>query len=119
MNPLYTTAEEAVRLIESGDRVFIHGSAATPLLLANAMFKRAGEVKNVELVAISTLGDMDWNHPEVRDSFYLNSLFVSANVRDWVNSPYGDYVPVFLSEIPQLFTSGVLPIDVAMVQVSP
>lgn len=119
MNPLYSTAEEAVKLIDSGDRVFIHGSAATPSLLVNAMFGRACELKNVELVAISTLGEMDWNHPQIRDSFYLNSLFVSANVRDWVNSPYGDYVPVFLSEIPQLFSSGALPVDVAMVQVSP
>lgn len=115
----YTTAAEAVAHIQNNDRVFIHGSAATPLTLVNAMLARAGELKGVELVAISTFGDINWKQPRVSDSFYLNSLFVSANVRDWVNSPFGDYVPVFLSEIPRLFKSGVLPIDVALIHVSP
>src|SRR5690606_26610158 len=103
MNVKYVTAEEAVKIVSSGDRVFIHGSAATPLHLLNTLLKRAGEINKVELVAISTFGDIEWNVPGVRESFYLNSLFVSANVREWVNSPYGDYVPVFLSEIPYLF----------------
>ena len=119
MNQTYSTAEKAVEIIESGNRIFIHGSAATPLSLVNALLKRAGDIKDVELMAISTLGTINWNQPEVQKSFYLNSLFVSANVREWVNSSYGDYVPVFLSEIPALFTKGILPIDVAMVQVSP
>lgn len=117
--PKYVTAEEAVLLVESNNRVFVHGSAATPLHLLNTLLKRAGSVKNVELVAISTYGDIQWDTPEVKESFYLNSLFVSANVRGWVNSPYGDYVPVFLSEIPTLFKDNILPLDVAMVQVSP
>lgn len=115
----YIKADEAVQLVNSNERVFVHGSAATPLLLLNALLKRAGIINNVELVAISTFGNIDWNRPEVKESFYLNSLFVSANVREWVNSPYGDYVPVFLSEMPNLFSKGVLPIDVAMIQVSP
>ncbi len=115
----YISAESAVQLVKSGDRVFIHGSAATPLHLVNTLLKRAGDIENVELVAISTYGDIDWNHPEVLNSFYLNSLFVSANVRDWVNGDRGDYVPVFLSEIPRLFEKGALPLDVALVQVSP
>lgn len=115
----YCSAQEAVALVESGNRVFIHGSAATPLPLVEALLNRAGKIDNVELVAISTYGNIDWNKPEVRKSFYLNSLFVSANVRDWVNSDAGDYVPVFLSEIPQLFERKILPIDVAIVQVSP
>ncbi len=115
----YATAADAVAHIQNNDRVFIHGSAATPLTLVNAMLARAGELKGVELVAISTFGDINWKQPRVSDSFYLNSLFVSANVRDWVNSPFGDYVPVFLSEIPRLFKSGVLPIDVALIHVSP
>lgn len=119
MTTKYSTAEEAVRIVENGNRVFIHGSAATPLSLLNALLNRAGEIKDVELVAISTLGKINWNDPEIRKSFYLNSLFVSENVREWVNSSYGDYIPIFLSEIPALFTKGVLPIDVAVVQVSP
>lgn len=115
----YIQASEAVKQVNSNNRVFIHGSAATPLSLINSLLKRAGEINNVELVAISTFGDIDWEKPEIKKSFYLNSLFVSANVREWVNSPYGDYVPVFLSEIPYLFKNNVLPLDVAIVQVSP
>ena len=115
----YTTPEEAVMLVESGNRVFMHGSAATPLILVNALLARAGSINNVELTSISTYGNIDWNHPIVLQSFYLNSLFVSGNVRDWANSEYGGYIPVFLSEIPQLFDRKILPIDVAMIQVSP
>ena len=115
----YTTAEEAVRLVNSGERVFIHGSAATPVMLVNALLARAGEISNVELTSISTYGNIDWNHPKVLESFYLNSLFVSANIRGWANSSRGGYIPVFLSEIPQLFDRGILPLDVAIVQVSP
>lgn len=115
----YVSPAEAVQLVASGNRVFIHGSAATPLPLVQALFDRAEELSNVELVAISTFGDLDWNKPAILKTFYLNSLFVSANVRGWVNSGAGDYVPVFLSEIPGLFANGVLPLDVAILQVSP
>jgi len=115
----YTSAAEAVQVVNSGDRVFIHGSAATPLALIKALLARGGEITGVELIAISTLGEIDWNHQHIREHFYLNSLFVSANVREWVDSSYGDYIPVFLSEMPKLFSNGILPIDVAIVQVSP
>jgi acyl-CoA hydrolase len=118
-NSIYISAEEAVKLVQSGDRVFVHGSAATPLHILNTLLKRAGEVKNVELVSISTFGEIDWKQPGVTESFYLNSLFVSANVREWANSSRGRYIPIFLSEIPLLFTNGYLPLDVAIVQVSP
>lgn len=118
-NSIYISAEEAVKIVQSGDRVFIHGSAATPLHVLNALLRRAGEVNDVELVSISTFGDIDWKQPGVTDSFYLNSLFVSANVREWANSSRGRYIPIFLSEIPLLFTNGYLPLDVAIVQVSP
>lgn len=115
----YQTVDEALSLIKSGNRVFVHGSAATPLELVNSLLDRAGELHDIELVSISTYGDLNWNRPEVLKSFYLNSLFVSANVRGWANTSSGDYVPVFLSEIPRLFEKGPLPIDVALVQVSP
>lgn len=119
MQPGYVTAEQAVKIVESGNNVFIHGGAATPVHLIDALLKRAGTIKNVQLSAISTYGKIDWNHPEVLDSFYFNSLFVSENVREWVNSEHGGFIPVFLSEIPQLFDRKYLPIDVAMLQVSP
>lgn len=113
------TAAEAVRRVESGNRVFVHGSAATPTSLLAALLNRGGELEGVEIVAISTLGALDWNRPAVRKAFFWNSLFVSANVREWVAEPDADYVPVFLSEIPALFAQGPLPIDVAILQVSP
>lgn len=116
---LCKTAKEAVSLVKSGQRVYVHGSAATPTHLLSALLERAGEVSGVELVAISTLGDIDWQRPGVRESFFLQSLFVSANVRAWVDGPGADYVPVFLSEIPKLFREGILPIDVALLHVSP
>ncbi len=113
------TAEQAVQVIQSGHRVFIHGSASTPVPLVRAMQARHRELKNVELVSITNMGELDFNAPEYRESFFFNSLFVSANTRAVANSQYGDYVPIFLSEIPLLFRRGILPIDVALVQVSP
>src|SRR6185503_2412447 len=104
----YTSPEEAVKCVESGDRVFIHGSAATPLILLKSLLARAGELHNVELTSISLYGDIDWNHQEILDSFRLNSLFVSGNVREWANSEYGGYIPIFLSEIPILFDKKIL-----------
>jgi acyl-CoA hydrolase len=115
----YRTAEEAVKVIQSNHRVFLHGSAATPLHLITALQQRYQELRNVELVSITTLGDFEFNRPEFQDSFFFNSLFVSANVRSVANSDHGDYVPIFLSEIPLLFKRNILPIDVAIVQVSP
>lgn len=115
----YVSAFLAVQVINSGDRVFIHGGAATPITLVKALQERYKELKNVELVSITTLGDVDFNNEVYRKSFFFNSLFVSAATRSIVNSNYGDYVPVFLSEIPQLFRKSILPIDVALIHVSP
>ena len=113
------TAAEAVAAITAGQRVFLHGSAATPRVLVNALLARAGELRDVELVSISTLGALDLDRPDVQRAFFINSLFVSENVREAVNGPGGDYVPVFLSEIPRLFDRKVLPLDVALVHLSP
>jgi len=117
--PTYTSAEEALSVIKSGDRVFLHGSAATPQYMIRKLAERADQLRNVELVSISTFGEMPCADEKYADSFYINSLFVSANVRDAVNSGRGDYVPIFLSEIPQLFRLGIMPLDVAIVHVSP
>ncbi|MEI8280316.1 MAG: acetyl-CoA hydrolase/transferase C-terminal domain-containing protein [Bacteroidota bacterium] len=119
MTQHYITADEAVQLVKSGDRVFLHGSASTPVHLINSLFKRAGTINDVELVAISMHGKLEWNTPEVLKSFRLNSLFVSDCIRGWVNGNHGEFVPVFLSEIPRLFDQKILPLDVAIVQVSP
>ncbi len=115
----YQTADDVVKAVISGHRVFVHGSAATPIHLLKALFNRGHELKNVELISISTLGDGLFNHPDFGKSFFINSFFVSENVRGIVNSEYGDYIPVFLSEINQLFEKGILPVDIALIHVSP
>jgi acyl-CoA hydrolase len=113
------SAAEAANLVRSDQQVFVHGSAATRSSLLAALLARAGELHGIELVAISTLGEIDWKRPAVHEHLLLKSLFVSANVREWVDRHGGDYVPVFLSEIPTLFRERLLPIDVALLQVSP
>jgi acyl-CoA hydrolase len=115
----HMSAEEAVKIVQSGNRVFVHGSAATPIHILEALQKRYEELRNVELVSITTFGKINFNDPIYKKSFFVNSLFVSENTRSVVNSDHGCYVPIFLSQIPQLFTRNILPIDVAIVQVSP
>jgi acyl-CoA hydrolase len=115
----YISADEALKLVQPGNRVFIHGSAATPVCLVEALQKRHSDLYNVELVSITTLGDVNFDKPEHRKSFFFNSLFVSAATRAVANSDDGDYIPIFLSQIPQLFRKNILPIDVALIQVSP
>ncbi len=115
---LYASAEEAISKIQSGFRVFVHGSAATPIHLLRELIRQKDRLNQVELVSI-TLQGINLNDPSLEGHFYINSLFVSESTRGAVNSSRGDYVPVFLSEIPLLFKRGILPIDVAIVQVSP
>ena len=115
---LKTTAE-AIQCVKSGDRVFVHGSAATPVCLVQALQDRYNELKNVELVSITNIGELNFDKAEYRKAFFFNSLFVSATTRNVVNSLDGDYVPVFLSEIPILFRKKILPLNVALIQVSP
>lgn len=118
MDSIYTSAENALSLIQSNMRVFLHGSAATPVHLINQLILQKQRLQQVELVSITQKG-IDLNSPDLEGHFYINSLFVSESNRAAVNSKRGDYVPVFLSDIPRLFYQGILPIDVAIVQVSP
>ena len=111
--------ENAVKSVKSNSRIFVQGSAATPTLLLKELFKRKNELSNVEIVSITTMGDIEFKKEELGNSFFVNSLFVSKNVRDIVNTEQGDYVPVFLSEIHLLFKNNILPIDVALIHVSP
>lgn len=115
----YQSADEAVKVISSGQRVYMHGSAATPIQLIKALLKRGNELRNVELVSITTMGDGLFDDVDFGKSFFINSLFVSQPTRKIVNSDYGDYIPVFLSEIPKLFERDILSLDVALVHVSP
>ncbi|MFM2136270.1 MAG: hypothetical protein RL021_1670, partial [Bacteroidota bacterium] len=117
--PVYVSPETVVSLIGSGERVFIHGSAATPTTLVRALAARAPELTAVEIVSISVFGDFPLAAPGMEPHFRINSLFVSEPIRQAVREGRADYVPVFLSEIPELFRNRVLPIDTAIVHVSP
>mgnify|MGYP000462588123 CR=1 FL=1 len=115
---IFKSALEAVSIIQSNQRVFIHSVAAAPIHLINAMTSRARELRNVELVHLHTEGEAPYTHPDYKDSFFTNALFVGANTRKAIREGRGDYIPVFLSEIPNLFRRNVLPLDVALVTVS-
>ena len=114
----YTSAESAIKLIQSNERVFIHGGAATPRLFVEALTNRHSELRNVEIVHIHTEGEATYAKPEYKDSFFVNSFFIGGNLRSYVDSVNVQYVPVFLSEIPALFRKGVMPLDTALIQVS-
>ena len=115
----FVTAEEAVSVIKSGSRVFVHSVAAAPRRLIEAMTARAPELRVVEIVSIHPEGPAPYAAPELAKSFRVNALFVGANVRRAVEEGRADYLPVFLSEVPSLFRTGILPLDVALVHVSP
>ena len=115
----YTTAENAVKLIQSEDSVFIHTAAATPNVLVDAMVGRASELRHVEIFHLHTEGKAAYTKPEYSESFHTNSLFIGSNCRPAVGTGESDFIPCFLSEVPIMFRRGVIPIDVALVQVSP
>lgn len=112
-------AEEAVARIKSGDRVFLHTAAAVPQRLIDAMVQRAPELKNVEIISLHTEGAAPYTKQEYQESFRINALFVGKNVRQAVQHGEGDAIPVFLSDVPSLFLKNILPLDVALVHVSP
>lgn len=115
----YVSAVEALSVIQSNMRVFIHGSVCTPVFLLHELAKESGRLRNVELVSITLKGDIELDKEQYRDSFHINSLFVSAPIRNAVAEGRADFIPVFLSDIPDLFKSNILELDVAIVQVSP
>jgi acyl-CoA hydrolase len=117
--PHYVSPQEALRPIESGHRLFVHGSAMTPTALLGALAAEKDRLRAVELVFISVLGPLFVDQPGMEEHFHLNALFVSSAVREAVEAGRADFVPVFLSEIPELFRRRVLPLDGAIVQVSP
>ncbi len=114
-----TTAEKAVETIKSGDRVFIQSVAAAPQQLIRAMCARAPELERVEIYHLHTEGEAPYTRAEYAGSFHTNALFVGANVRRAIASGEADYIPAFLSEVPLLFRREILPIDVALIHVSP
>jgi acetyl-CoA hydrolase len=114
-----TSAEDAVRAVRSGGNVWIHAGCNNPEELVRAMVARADELESVQVTHLLTFGCADYALPRYERSFRHRSLFTGGNVRQAVNEGRADYVPVHLSEIPRLVTSGAIPVDVAMVQISP
>src|SRR6201993_599391 len=108
-----------MQCIQSGMRVYIHPGCAEPEALAEALMARGPFVKNVEIVHLLTLGRADYIAPQMEGHFRHNAMFIGGNVRQAVNEGRADYTPVFLSQIEALFESGQMPIDVALIQVSP
>ncbi|RKN79367.1 acetyl-CoA hydrolase/transferase family protein [Ulvibacterium marinum] len=112
--------EKAASFVKPGDRVFVQGAAMTPNALINALCEeRYTELENVEVISIHTDGEVKYALPPYNKAFKINSCFVGGNVRKAVNTNQGDYIPIFLSEIQLLFRKNILPLDVAIVQVSP
>ena len=105
-------AERAVQAVKSGNRVFLTGNCSVPQQLLSALVDRAaaGEVENVEIVQVLTIGDAKYVAPEMEGKLRVNTLFISHNVRSAVNEGRADFTPVFLSEIPRLFRNGQLPL---------
>jgi len=112
------TAQEAVKLIKSGDRVLIQGGSATPQALVKAMVARSSELKNVEIVHLHTEGECGYTATELSDSFKTNAFFIGGNIRKMVGVT-ADYIPIFLSDIPSLFRQGYMDLDMVLVNVSP
>src|SRR5436309_8466625 len=113
------TAEQALESVRSGMRVYIQPGCAEPETLVEALLKRGPFVRNVEVVHLLTLGNADYVKPEMEGHFRHNAIFIGGNVREAVNDGRADYTPVYLSEVEQLFESGAMPLDVALIQVSP
>ncbi|MDF1516350.1 MAG: acetyl-CoA hydrolase/transferase C-terminal domain-containing protein [Lutibacter sp.] len=116
--PNKLSAEEAVKLIKSGDRVLIQGGSATPQALIKAMVARAPELRGVEVVHLHTEGECGYTAPELSKSFHTHAFFIGGNIRNMVGLTV-DYIPVFLSDIPSLFRLGYMDLDIVLVNVTP
>src|ERR1700733_11499929 len=113
------TPDEALRCVQSGMRVYIQPGCAEPETLVEALIRRAPAVQDVEIVHMMTLGCAPYVAPEMAGHFRHNAVFIGANVREAINDGRADYTPIYLSEIEELFENGEMPLDVALLTVSP
>jgi acyl-CoA hydrolase len=112
------SAEEAVKIVKSNDKVYLHAAAAVPTLLIKALTARHEELRNVEICQLQTEGDAPYANPELAESFHVNSFFIGKNVRHTLRAGNGSYTPVFLSEVPLLFKKNIIDLQVALIHVS-
>lgn len=116
---MIATPSHAISNIQAGQRVFIGTGCAEPTLLVAAMTKRAGSLADVELVQLITKGKAPYADKRFAECFTINSFYIGSNVRDMIQEGMGDYTPVLMSDVPGLLNSGMLPLDVALIQVTP
>ena len=114
-----TTAEEAVKSIKSGNRIFMTGNVSVPQKLLGSLVEYSPMIKNVEICQALSVGPADYVKPEMEGHLRVNTMFISANVRKAVQEGRADFTPVLLSEFPLLFKNNILPVDVALIHVSP
>jgi acyl-CoA hydrolase/GNAT superfamily N-acetyltransferase len=116
---MIATPEKAVARLRPGQRIFIGTTCAQPVALVNAMVARSRDLADTEIVHLLSQGDAPYASRELSQCFRVNSFFISDGVRGIIQEGFGDYTPIFLSDIPRLITSGRLPLDVALIQVTP
>ncbi|HDP33523.1 MAG TPA: GNAT family N-acetyltransferase [Candidatus Hydrogenedentes bacterium] len=116
---MVVTAKEAVSHIQPGQSVFLGTGCATPVELIKALVARARELTDIEIIQLLTRGDAPYATKELANCFPVNSFFISQNVRDIIQQGLGDYTPICLSDIPRLFKSGKMPLDVALIHTTP
>ncbi len=114
-----TSVTDALSVIQTGNRLYLGGGAGVPIKLAQGLVDCSPNLKQVEITHILTFADAPYTAPDYQDNFRVNALFIGSNVRKAVQEGRADFTPVFLSEIPGLFRNGQLPIDVALISVSP
>jgi len=114
-----TTAPAAMRLIKSGNSIFIGTGCAQPQHLVNALVEHSSKIYDAHIIHLLTMGTAPYAHEKFREKFKMNSFFIADNVRDAFAKGIGDYTPIFLSEIPLEFETGRIPVDVALISVTP
>jgi acetyl-CoA hydrolase len=113
------SAEEAMEYVQSGQRIFLTGNCSVPKVLVSALVKRANQIDGVEICQALTVGSADYIAPEMQGHLRVNTMFISDNVRKAVHDGRADFTPVLLSEFPLLFKNKILPVDIALIHVSP
>ncbi|WP_064196324.1 MULTISPECIES: acetyl-CoA hydrolase/transferase family protein [Emticicia] len=113
-----TTADEALKFVKSGDKIFIHSVAAVPHHLVRALVARANEIKGIEIYHLHTEGEAPYTEQQYAENFHTNAFFIAKNTRTAIAEGRGSYIPVFLSEIPRLFTQNIIKLNIALISVS-
>ena len=118
-NSKLVSADEAVKVIKSKDKIVVQPGCAAPLELINAMVRRKDELSDVEIYHILVVGDLPYVKPGMEKHFRHKAFFIGGNTRTAVNEGRAEFIPIFLSEVTMLFKRGVLQADVALIHVSP